>query len=85
MLDFILYISSGILFGIGCSVVIEKITEYILRKKRQKSFNDTNAISDNHIRDCICLKSDGAGSIDGVVANLKAHNIDVDFKFDIGW
>lgn len=72
---------SAVLVGILSSVVLELAGKAIQKKQLVVNEDRRNIISENHIQDCI-LPNNRGKSIDVIVENLKAHNIDPDFTVD---
>lgn len=74
----VLFYGSAILVGIIFSIVLEKVSVFVDKKKKTASTTDTSV--ESHIEDCISFKPDNGKTIDEVVKNLKNANIDPPFS-----
>ncbi len=87
MEQFIFYLSA-ILLGVLLSVALEFVAKLVKKKRLsvnveldERTHDSQFDISEDHIQDCI-LPNNRGKSIDIIVENLKAHNVDPDFAVD---
>lgn len=75
VLSQLFFYGSAILLGIVASIILERVTVFVHKKKKKETNSTTNTISESHIKERIYLDSDKGKPIDNAMENLKNTNI----------